>query len=241
MDKVSSDLINFIDKRLDKNGKAEMDVREIAAMYTTDVIASAAYGLDAQTLENDGDSEFRRIGKRLYSFNRWSGLGRFLQALRPEIAKLIRYKRFDDDTSNFIRANVGMAMKERIKSGIKRNDLIDILIELKKMDIKDFDGKPISDDVLYAQAAVFFIAGFETSSSTQSFAMYEMVKNPKILERVRDEIREMLANHDGKITYEGVMNETPFLNQVVMETLRIYPGERNISHKMLLLINLNIL
>lgn len=157
MDKASSDLINFIDKRLDASGKVELDAREIAAMYTTDVVASAAYGLDAKTLENAGDSEFRRVGKRLYAFDRWSGLGRFLQALRPEIAQLIRYKRFDDETSEFIRANVGNAMRERAKSGLRRNDLIDILLEIKKMDVKDFDGNTISDDVLYAQAAVFFL------------------------------------------------------------------------------------
>lgn len=158
MDKVSSDLIKFIEKSLDRSGtgKVELDVREVAAMYTTDVVASSAYGLDAKTLEYP-DGEFRRIGKQIYTFTRWSGLGRFFQTVRPELARLIRYKRFDDEVSDFIRTHVGMAMKEREKSGIHRNDLIDILLELKKMDIKDFDGKPISDDVLYAQAAVFFI------------------------------------------------------------------------------------
>lgn len=55
--------------------------------------------------------------------------------------------------------------------------------------------------------------------------MYEMVRNPEVQERVREEIREMLLNNDEKVTYEGVMNETPFLNQVVMETLRLYPGK----------------
>lgn len=55
--------------------------------------------------------------------------------------------------------------------------------------------------------------------------MYEMVRNPEVQERVREEIREMLLNNDEKVTYEGVMNETPFLHQVVMETLRLYPGK----------------
>lgn len=121
-----------------------------------DVIASAAYGLDAKTTENP-NGEFRSMGKRLYAFNRWSGLGRFFQALYPELAQIMGYKRFDDVVSNFIRQNVGAVMKERSTSGNRRNDLIDILIELKKMNIKGFDGKPIHDDVLYAQAAVFFL------------------------------------------------------------------------------------
>lgn len=97
------------------------------------------------------------MGKRLYAFSRWSGLGRFFQACYPELAQIMRYKRFDDVVSNFIRKNVGAVMKERSLSGNHRNDLIDILIELKKINIKGFDGKPIHDDVLYAQAAVFFL------------------------------------------------------------------------------------
>lgn len=157
MDKVSSDLTNYVFRCLDKKDKVELDVREVAAMYTTDVIANAAYGLDAKTLENNGESEFRRVGRQLYTFNRWSGLGRFFQALRPELARLLCYKRFDDDSTNFIRANISNAMRERAKSGVPRNDLIDILLELKKMDIMGFDGNVISDDVIYAQAAVFFI------------------------------------------------------------------------------------
>lgn len=53
--------------------------------------------------------------------------------------------------------------------------------------------------------------------------MYELVKHQEIQQRVRDEIKEMLIKHNGEITYEGVMNETPFLQQVIIEALRLYP------------------
>lgn len=112
--------------------------------------------MNAKTIEYPNGA-FRNMGKRLYAFNRWSGLGRFFQALYPELARIMGYKRFDDVVSNFIRQNVGKAMNERAASGNRRNDLIDILIELKKMNIKGFDGNIIHDDVLYAQAAVFFL------------------------------------------------------------------------------------
>ena len=66
---------------------------------------------------------------------------------------------------------------------MKRNDLIDTLIELKQ-ESKIAASKPITkdtvvfkDDVLVAQAALFFSAGFETSSSTIVFALYELVKH----------------------------------------------------------------
>lgn len=77
---------------------------------------------------------------------------------------------------------------EREKSGLKRNDLIDTLIELKNEDrpmIDEDEGKRSQDDdelvfegdVLVAQASIFFAAGFETSSSSMTFSLYELAKH----------------------------------------------------------------
>lgn len=54
--------------------------------------------------------------------------------------------------------------------------------------------------------------------------MFELSKNQEIQSRVREEIKEMLTRHDGKITFDAVSNisELPYLNQVVNETLRLY-------------------
>lgn len=56
-------------------------------------------------------------------------------------------------------------MSDRIKNSGNRNDWIDALIALKQAEV-DRDKVIFSDDVLVAQAAVFFFAGFETSPST---------------------------------------------------------------------------
>lgn len=77
--------------------------------------------------------------------------------------------------------------------------------------------------MLIAQAAVFIAAGYETSSTTQSFALYEIARNPKIQDRLRLEIAEMFSTTNGDLTYDAVMNRTPYLHQVMLETLRMYP------------------
>lgn len=66
--------------------------------------------------------------------------------------------------------------------------------------------------------------GFETSSATQSFALYHIAMDDDIQDRLRNEIKEMLVKNDGKVTYDSIMSasEMPYLNQVVNETLRIY-------------------
>ena len=57
---------------------------------------------------------------------------------------------------------------------------------------------------MVAQAAVFFTGGFETSSSTMSFALYELAKNPDMQEKLRVEIVDTLEKSNGKITYDMV-------------------------------------
>ena len=64
----------------------------------------------------------------------------------------------------------------------------------------------VTDALLTAQAFIFFAAGFETSSSTMSNALYELALNPEIQNKLREEIKDELANNDEKLKYESIKN-----------------------------------
>jgi cytochrome P450 family 6 len=72
----------------------------------------------------------------------------------------------------------------------------------------------LSINILAAQAFVFFLAGFETSSATMSFCLYELSLHQDIQERLREEIDVVLKKYDGKITYEAIQ-EMEYLDKVV--------------------------
>jgi cytochrome P450 len=75
-----------------------------------------------------------------------------------------------------------------------------------------------------AQAFVFFVGGFETSSTTMQFALYELALNKDVQERLREEIKSVLDKHDGKITYDGI-NEMDYLDRVVSGKKFCQPGQ----------------
>lgn len=73
-----------------------------------------------------------------------------------------------------------------------------------------------------AQIAIFFVAGFETSSATMTFCLFELARNPKVQRKVQADIDAALSNHGGVFTYEA-LQEMTYLDNCIDETLRMYP------------------
>ena len=65
-----------------------------------------------------------------------------------------------------------------------------------------------------AQALVFLLGGYETSGSTLSFALYELALHPEIQQGLRAEILQVLSEHGGKLTYDGIQDMS-YLDMVV--------------------------
>lgn len=63
----------------------------------------------------------------------------------------------------------------------------------------------MTDSVIAAQAFVFFLAGYETSSTTLSFCLYELAMNPDIQLKALEEINTVIAKHGGKVTHDSLM------------------------------------
>ncbi|XP_018356710.1 PREDICTED: cytochrome P450 9e2-like [Trachymyrmex septentrionalis] len=76
------------------------------------------------------------------------------------------------------------------------------------------------DDIV-AQAYAFYFAGSETSSSVMSFITYQIVANPSVQVKLRQEIDELLNESDGNVTYEAV-NKLKYLDAVIKEALRLF-------------------
>lgn len=172
---VGKDLGQYLNKTIPV--EQEIDVKDIAALYTTDVIATCAYGVQANSF-TDPDSEFRRHGEKIFDFNTLRSIEYGLLFFWPEVVGYLRCKLFSKESTKFLTDTLIEVMDAREKNKIIRNDLIDVLLSLRKSNTEqgDDDGVVYDDLMLVAQAAVFFTAGFEPTSSAIGFALYELAK-----------------------------------------------------------------
>ncbi|KAE8749398.1 Cytochrome P450 CYP6, partial [Frankliniella occidentalis] len=81
----------------------------------------------------------------------------------------------------------------------------------------------ISIREIAAQCTVFFLAGYETTSSTLTFTLYLLAKHPEVQDKVVEEMREALDKHGGEIEYDTLLN-LPYTDMVLNETMRLYPS-----------------
>jgi cytochrome P450 family 9 len=65
-----------------------------------------------------------------------------------------------------------------------------------------------------AQAVLFFLAGFDTTSALLCFAAHQLAVHPDIQSRLQDEIDITLKESEGNLTYEAV-HSMKYLDMVV--------------------------
>ncbi|XP_055623801.1 cytochrome P450 6a9-like [Toxorhynchites rutilus septentrionalis] len=193
----------------------ELEIKDYVARFTTDVIGSCAFGIECNSFE-DPNSQFRKFGGLIFDKPRHSQPVRLFLKLFPEVGRRLGMKSLRDEPSQFFGRLVKDTVDYREKNNITRKDFMSLLIELKNT------GGQLTIDEVAAQAFIFFGAGFETSSSNQTFCLYELALNQECQEKARKCVQEALKKHGG-LTYEAV-SDMAYLDQCIKETLRLYPS-----------------
>ncbi|KAG0431894.1 hypothetical protein HPB47_021348, partial [Ixodes persulcatus] len=72
-----------------------------------------------------------------------------------------------------------------------------------------------------ANVEFFVVAGFETIASALSFTAHLLAKHQDVQDKVRAEVKLLLEEYGG-INYDNI-SRLQYLNQVISESLRVYP------------------
>ncbi|XP_065083414.1 probable cytochrome P450 6d4 [Ochlerotatus camptorhynchus] len=216
-------LSTVIDRHLDQ----PMDIRDLMTRFTMDVIASVGFGVECNSLEKP-DEVFRRLGMKFFSKS-WKTSVRMLMAfVAPKINRFLQVKLVDDDVEEYMLELVRDTIARREGGGVVRKDFIQMLVQLRnqvelterwEMDKVDHK-KSLTVEEMAAQSFVFLNAGYETTSSTITFCLFELCRNREHLARVVGEIDRVLEGRE--ISYETI-GEMTYLETCIDETLRKYP------------------
>ncbi|XP_028769163.1 cytochrome P450 71D10-like [Neltuma alba] len=136
----------------------------------------------------------------------------FLQGLTGFRAKLERlHKGMDRILENIVRDHRNKEVGEG------KEDLVDVLLRLQKQ--SDLD-HPLSNTVIKATILDIFSAGSNTTLKTIDWAMAELMKNPRIMEKAQSEVRKVYGRK-GYVD-EASTDELKYLKAVIKETLRLH-------------------
>ncbi|KAJ8949550.1 hypothetical protein NQ314_008179 [Rhamnusium bicolor] len=196
--------------------KEASDVKEILGCYSTDIIGSCAFGLDCNSFK-EPNSPFRVYGKRAFFQNTIETIRNIFSLNYPNIARALHLRAFPKDVTNFFKKTVEDTIAYREKNNVTRKDFLQLLIEVMNKKVPNGhqgDGNTLTMDEVAAQSFVFFLAGFETSSTTATFALYSLATHPEIQDKLREEIHRVLERHNDQITYDS-LSEMKYMKQVI--------------------------
>lgn len=223
----SSSLTKYLNQHADE--KRPVNIKDAIARFTTDNITNVVFGINTDSF-TESNPLFRKLGDEISKPRKISVFLEKLFSYRT-LGKL-GYKIFPVSIANAFSDVIMDTVKFRETNNVKRNDFMDLMLELKKYGSLNQDNGSngttqkdtlfLDDKEIVAESFLFFFAGFDTSSSTTTFALFEMARHPDIQEKCREDILRVLKKYDGQVTYEGLFEMT-YLDQVTKETLRIYP------------------
>lgn len=160
------------------------EFKDLATKFTVDVIATCAFGIEVNSFK-EPDNAFAEVAKSVTDFSNWkTGLKFFGYAIMAPVMKAFGVRIFSQKVDDFFKEAVVDTMNVREEKGIVRNDVINLLMQVRKgklthdsKDEKVTEGfatveesqvgksqvKQFWDDEdLAAQGFIFFFAGFDT-------------------------------------------------------------------------------
>ena len=109
-----------------------LECRELAARFTTDVIGVCAFGQQLDALVRE-DSPFRAIGRQFVAPSSRNFVSLRIREMFPwltDVYTLLFAHKAERD--NFFINSVVQTMEHRKRSGVRRNDFVDLLVDMER-------------------------------------------------------------------------------------------------------------
>ncbi|WCJ37119.1 cytochrome P450 family 71 subfamily B polypeptide 23 [Euphorbia peplus] len=102
---------------------------------------------------------------------------------------------------------------------VEELDIVDVLLDLQESGQLEI---PLTDTTIKAVIMDMFVAGVDTSAATTEWAMSELMKNPAVMKKAQEELRQKF---NGKASInEADLHDLNYMKLVLKETFRLHPS-----------------
>lgn len=122
---ISEDMKKYLDQHI-----GNIELKSISCFYAVDVIAQCAFGIKPNSFE--GDSEFYRMGRRVWAFNFRNGLVQIAYLFRQTWVNYFKINFLEESVEKYMLDVFMKTLSLRHGKVGAANDLIDIINELKQ-------------------------------------------------------------------------------------------------------------
>ncbi|GAV65149.1 LOW QUALITY PROTEIN: p450 domain-containing protein, partial [Cephalotus follicularis] len=218
---------NINDIRKSSSSSLPVNLNETIATLTIDVVCRVALGKKYR--RGDGGMRLKKLLKEFMELLGGFNLGDYVpwlawvsrvNGLDAKLEKVA--KGFDEFLDGDVRELI-----ERLKNrsdahgsvqGEEQKDFLDVLLSIQK---ENTIGFPVETINIKAMILDVFAAGTDTTFATLEWAMSELLRHPKVMKKLQNEVRT-IAGDKLNIT-EGNLDKLHYLKAVIKETLRLHP------------------
>lgn len=145
----ANDFVKFYEERAKKGERLEFDMLEVFSRYTADGISTAVFGFEADCVRNKDSEIFKIVKRLLHEFAGPIGSLKFLFSFTlPKLYSFLGLQILSSDLYQFFHRIVIDVMDERDRKNITRPDVIQLLLQAKKGQLRSSEKQEVDDSEL---------------------------------------------------------------------------------------------
>ncbi|XP_030646274.1 cytochrome P450 3A19-like [Chanos chanos] len=208
--------------------KKPLQVKEVLGPYSMDVIISAWFSVEIDSINNPQDPFVIHL-KNFFQFSFFSPV-LVITALFPFAERILGkmgFRMFSKTSIDFFYTFLRKIKDQHHAEKNGRMDFLQLVIQGQIPDDKaeetpgDQTAKGLTDHEILSQSFTFILGGYETTSTTLTFLMYNLATNPDALRKLVEEI-DMAFPNNAPVTYEKLM-DLEYLDMVINESQCLLP------------------
>ncbi|KAJ6393729.1 hypothetical protein OIU77_023044 [Salix suchowensis] len=214
-ERKAKEMVGFINKM---EGNV-VKIREIATATVFNMLSNILVSRDLISLEHESeDGGMSSVLKDIARLASTPNISDFYPILGPLDLQGLRKKTMELHRRSF---NMCEAIIQERREGEGKGDGPDASRRRDFLDTLLLNGS--SDDQINTLLMELLSAGTDTSSSTIEWTMAELIKNPRCLQKVQEEIAGVINMDRDTGFKESHLPQLPYLQACIKETLRLHP------------------